>query len=77
MKTRKWHKFRASKAQFPTHQIDGTGSKKGSLVIGMKTAREHLEHKLGRSLKDAVAKGDSHNWIFKFPVGQVPARTPA
>lgn len=72
--SKKWHKFRASKNMFPTVQIDGEGTRKGSLVVGMKKAQEYLEQKLGFSLKDAVKKGNSHEWVFKFLVGKVPER---
>lgn len=74
MRIRKWHKFRASKQQFPTRQIDGDGARKGSLLVGHKAARVHLEATLGRKLDYAIVESTSHEWIFKFPIWSVPQR---
>lgn len=76
MHIRKWHKFRASKYQFPTTVIEGSraSKRKGSLILGRIDAKAHLERVLGRSLDGAVLDGTRSEWIFKFLVGAVPPR---
>ena len=69
---KKWHKFRASKAMFPTRVVNN--GNKGVLHVGHIEAKSHLEAELGRSLKDAVLGHTRSEWIFKFLIGSVPPR---
>ena len=54
MNTRKWRKFYASKAEFPTRKAD----------IGHKAAKKHIESLIGRVLKNPLIKTRGGNWVF-------------
>lgn len=62
--SKKYRRYTASKYQFPTHIISGSGSVKGKLVVGSEAALSDIQQKLGRKLSVAKTNHTSHQWVF-------------
>lgn len=64
MKSKLYKKFHASKYQFKTHIVSGSGNVKGELVVGSKAALSFIEQTLGRKLKIVKTDHTKHEWVF-------------
>lgn len=64
MKSKLYKKHHASKYQFPTHIIKGSGNTKGKLVVGSIAAQNHIEQALGRKLNVAKTMHTLTEWVF-------------
>ncbi len=64
MKSKLYKKYHASKYQYPTHIIKGSGNQKGKLIVGSEPARHAIEAKIGRNLKVVRTDHTKHEWVF-------------
>jgi len=64
MKSPKYKKYHASKYQFPTHIIRGSGNVGGKLIVGSIAAQQHIEANLGRKLNLAKTDHTRTEWVF-------------
>lgn len=64
MKSQKYRKYHASKYQFPTYTVAGTGNTKGKLVVGSEAGLQGVQKLLGRTLNVAKTDHTRHEWVF-------------
>jgi hypothetical protein len=64
MKSKLYKKFHASKYQFKTHIVSGSGNVKGELVVGSKAALAHIQQSLGRTLDIVKTDHTRTEWVF-------------
>ena len=66
-KSKKYRKFRASKHEFKTKTVKGSGNTKGKTFLGKVSAREYIERTIGRPLNVHHIEKNRGQWIFCEP----------
>lgn len=64
MKSKLYRKYHASKYQFKTRIVQGSGNVKGELIVGSKAALSAVQESLGRKLTVAKTMHTKHEWVF-------------